>query len=113
MRFVPRKMFQIRTGGRVSGGKYACLASSPAQAFYWAEILKERTGGGKWYIYEIRLPHEYVVENCEGGYHFEGVGKLQQAVEVFDHRDVDGEICIFEPAQVSGVHAIIDFTPRP
>lgn len=103
----PSKDVRNNHGGKVLSKKYACLASSPAQAFYWANVLGK--GCGRWYIYEIRLSHDDIVENCEGGYHFEGVGKLQKAVNVFDHKDVDGEVCVFEPVSVTGIYAVVDF----
>lgn len=105
----PSKDVKNTHNGKISG-KYACLASSPAQAFYWANVLGK--GQGKWYIYEIRLPHSEIVENCEGGYHFEGVGRLTKAVNVFDHRDVDGEVCVFKPVPVAGIYAIVDFVSK-
>ncbi|WP_269919632.1 MULTISPECIES: hypothetical protein [Bacillati] len=103
---LPTKPIRNTHGGKVSG-TYACLASSPAQAFYWTDVLQEK--GELWYIYEVQLRHETVVENCVGGYHFEGTGELVPAVDVFDHSSLDGEICIFEPVRVSGLYAVIKF----
>lgn len=102
----PRKVVRNTHGGRVAG-KYACLASSPSQAFFWADVLRE--GSEPWYIYKIKLEHYEIVENCVGGYHFEGVGRLVPAVEVTDHKDVDGEVCIFKPVEVTGLYAVVDF----
>lgn len=105
----PKKEVQNTHGGRIAG-KYACLASSPAQAFYWANILNTSDKqADTWYIYEVRLGHADIVENCEGGYHFEGVGRITEAVNVFDHRDVDGEVCVFEPVPVAGTYAMVQF----
>lgn len=103
---IPKQNVRNTHRGKVTG-KYACLASSPAQAFYWANVL----GGGKgtWYIYEVRLPHTEIVENCEGGYHFEGVGELTAAVNITDHKNNDGEICVFHPVPVTGVYAVVHF----
>lgn len=92
--------------------QYACFASSPAQAFYWANLLSASKGGGTWYIYEVAVPHREIVEDCRGGYHFEGVGKLTFAMNVTEHQDVDGEVCIFRPVQVSGVFATVHFEPE-
>ncbi|MCB5936753.1 hypothetical protein LI012_15980 [Caldibacillus thermoamylovorans] len=102
----PQKAVRNTYGGKVSG-KYACLASSPAQAFYWANVLRQENE--LWYIYKVQLAHDDIVENCIGGYHFEGVGRLVPAVEVTDHKDVDGEVCIFKPVEVTGLYAVVDF----
>lgn len=103
---TPTKPVRNNHIGKVSG-LYACLATSPAQAFYWANVLGR--GKGTWYIYEVKLPHDMTVENCIGGYHFEGVGELMPAVEVFDHTTFDGEICVFDPVPVSGVYTVVEF----
>lgn len=92
--------------------RYACLATSPAQAFYWANLLSADRGGGTWYIYEVAVPHREVVEDCRGGYHFEGVGRLTFAMNVTEHTDMDGEVCVFLPVQVSGVFATVHFEPE-
>lgn len=103
---IPKKEVSNTHHGKVTG-KYACLASSPAQAFYWANVLGK--GKGTWYIYEVRLPHTEIVENCDGGYHFEGVGEITEAVNITDHENNDGEVCVFHPVPVTGVYAVVHF----
>lgn len=104
---LPQKTIANDHGGKVSG-QYACLASSPAQAFYWAGNLGYSRQIEKWHIYEVRLEHEDIVENCVGRYHFEGGGRLVEAIEVFDHEDVDGEVCVFHSVPVVGVFATVE-----
>lgn len=93
--------------GKISAPRYACLASSPAQAFFWAGQLSDRSDS--WYIYRVELMGYTLVENCEGGYHVEGVGDLMEARKVTAHRDVDGEVNVFSPMPIVGVEAKIKF----
>lgn len=107
---VPSKDVVNDHNGKVLFPKYACLASSPAQAFYWAGLLNYSLKQEDWFIYEVRLPHNMIVENCEGGYHFEGKGRLVRAASVSEHKDMDGEVNVFSPVPVVGVYARVKFS---
>jgi len=113
-KIVPTKDIKNNHNGRVPSMKYACLASSPSQAFYWAGVLNySRTPKHEdWFIYEVRIPHDMIVENCECGYHFEGKGRLVRAISVSEHKDMDGEVNVFSPVPVVGVYAHVKITTK-
>ncbi|MEK4951902.1 hypothetical protein NST12_16545 [Bacillus sp. FSL W8-1127] len=106
---VPTKDIKNNHNGRVPGMKYACLASSPTQAFYWANALRNRNRSKQWYIYQVRLEHQTIVEDCQGGYHFEGSGRITEAINVNDHEKMDGEVNVFSPVPVTGLYATVKF----
>ena len=103
MKFYHASPARLAPGDVLRPGKrgYVCLGTSPAQARYWANVLKECRGtSDEWYIYEVDVPDDHIVEDCRGHYHFEWPGKKIPARDVLPHRDFDGEVNVYEPVAI-------------
>lgn len=89
--------------------KYACLAHTPAHAYYWAETLGRERKIATWYIYEVAVPRRQLVEDCNGHYHFEKEGIKCSAWRAYaGGQSLDSELLVFESVPVIRVHSIIN-----
>lgn len=90
---------------------YACLASTPSQAYYWACILGYSRKVYEWEIWQVEVPGDDTVYNCVGKYFFETQPKFTKAKakEVLPHMDPDGEIAVVKEYAVKEVFSKLQF----
>lgn len=100
---------------------YACFAVNPHHAFWWSEVLYGRNSvrnSEKVVIYEVEVDDKMWVEFFPG-YHFEGQGEIMTVeaeersfYEMFNEINFDCEINLFDPVEVTGIYAELQFNKK-